>query len=101
MEQANWYFVDEFKQAVTATGRCSRGMKHGFFEFFVDGYEVARTKYTRDLEVETLCFAIGEKRTEDLKTCMKENARKTKKADVSREKQKPVHKSSWDKSPWD
>ena len=28
MEHASWYFVDEYNQSVTATGRCSSGMKH-------------------------------------------------------------------------
>ena len=100
IEHASWHFVDEYNQEIEATGRCSRGMKHGYFNFYVDGYQVARTKYTRDQEMETLCYAIGNRLT-DLRTCMIENVQKTKNVKVPREKQKPVYKSSWDKSPWD
>lgn len=100
MNYATWYFSDEYDQNITVNGRCSSGMKHGFFNFFVDGYQVARTKFTRNQEVETLCYALGDRHT-DLRTCMIENVRKTKNIDVPREKQKPKYKSSWEKSPWD
>ena len=100
MERATWHFVDEYDQEIIAYGRCSRGMKHGFFEFYIDGYQIARTKYTRDQEMETLCYANGNRLT-NLRTCMIDNVRKTRNVDMPREKQKPKYTSSWDKSPWD
>ena len=100
MNYASWHFTDEYGQDITVNGRCSKGMKHGYFNFFVDGYQVAHTKFTRDQEMETLCYAIGDKHT-DLNRCMIENVRKTKNVDVPREKQKPKYTSPWDKSPWD
>jgi hypothetical protein len=101
MNYASWRFSDEYDQDITVTGRCSKGMKHGYFNFFVDGYQVARTKFTRNQEVETLCYAIGNKHTIDLRTCMIDNVRKTKNIDVPQEKKKTQYGSSWEKSPWD
>ena len=106
MEHASWYFVDEYNQSVTATGRCSSGMKHGFFEFYIDGYEVARTKFTRNQEVETLCFAnsANGRRTVNLKTCMIDYLEESKGVKVSPKQAKNQYEyqgqSQWDQSPW-
>jgi len=102
IEHASWYFIDEFNQPVTVTGRCSRGMKHGYFQFFIDGIQVARTKFTRNQEVETLCYALDNRHTDNLKTCIIANAKKRKgvKKTVPEEKQSPAPRSTWDESPW-
>ena len=72
-KRAQWQFVDELGQNVSAMGSCIKGMKHGQFEFFVNGKMVAKTKFSRDGEVKTACYAMGQTRM-NLNECMKVNA---------------------------
>ena len=73
VSKASWEFTDNYGQTVNVTGRCTKGMRHGNFDFFVDGKQVARTKFVRNEEVKTACFVNGKSRT-DLYTCMDMNA---------------------------
>lgn len=72
-KRAQWHFVDELGQNVSAMGSCIKGMKHGQFEFFVNGKMVAKTKFSHDGEVKTACYAMGQTRM-NLNECMKVNA---------------------------
>ena len=56
ISKAYWNFNDRFGQNVVVTGKCSKGMKHGSFDFFVNDALVARTKYVRDSELKTKCY---------------------------------------------
>ena len=69
VNNANWHFVDNLGQDILATGRCYKGMKHGNFDFFVNGTLVARTKFSRDREQSTRCI-IENLRNADLQTCL-------------------------------
>ena len=104
-----WHYVDSFGQVVDTKGRCYKGMKHGNFDFFVNGIKVATTKYERDAEVYTSCYVKG-LQTLDLQTCMRVSASNVKNMNnVSSENnktstnsnapiimQEPVKKSVWD-----
>ena len=73
VKQGSWHYVDSFGQIVDTRGRCYKGMKHGAFDFYVNGYKVATTKYERDTEIYTSCYVKG-KRTINLETCMRASA---------------------------
>jgi hypothetical protein len=45
-------------------------MKHGNFEFLVDGKKVAVTKFVKDTEQKTSCEATGEKTRDPLEKCL-------------------------------
>lgn len=72
-KRAQWNFVDELGQNVSAQGACHKGMKHGQFEFFVNGKMVAKTKFSKDREIKTACLAMGKTKM-NLNDCMKVNA---------------------------
>ena len=72
-KRAQWHFVDELGQNVSAQGSCIKGMKHGQFEFFVNGKMVAKTKFGKDREIKTACLAMGKTKM-NLNDCMKVNA---------------------------
>lgn len=73
MKQAQWRFLDDFGQQVNVTGSCKKGMKHGNFEFIVNGNLIAKTKYSHDVETKTTCVVMGKTRT-NLNNCMQMNA---------------------------
>jgi len=45
-------------------------MKHGNFEFLVDGKKVAVTKFIKDKEEKTSCSATAEKTRDPLEKCL-------------------------------
>ncbi len=94
---ASWDFTDQYGQHVHVTGKCSKGMKNGTFDFYVDGFRVARTKYARDEEVRTNCLAgVGQSYT-PLSYCMKAYVERTRGINNNNapvRQQKP--KSVWD-----
>jgi len=69
MNHAVWHYTDRFGQTVDVVGKCTRGMKNGNFDFFVDGIQVARTKFSRDEEIKTKCLISGGQ-VYNLYTCM-------------------------------
>ena len=73
VNNATWEFSDNLGQQILVSGRCYKGMKHGSFDFFVDGTLVARTKFSRDNEIKTQCFIEGV-HVVNLQTCMTSNA---------------------------
>lgn len=73
VKQAEWHYTDSFGQIVDTRGRCYKGLKHGTFDFYVNGFKVATTKYERDAEVYTSCYVKG-KQTLNLETCMRASA---------------------------
>lgn len=73
LNNATWIFTDNLGQEVFVAGRCVKGMKHGSFDFLVDGALVARTKFSRDSEIKTQCFVEGVQSV-NLQTCMTSNA---------------------------
>ena len=105
IKQAEWHYVDSFGQVVDTRGRCYKGMKHGNFDFFVNGIKVATTKYERDAEVYTSCFVKG-LQTIDLQTCMRASASNINNMNVNNGTNtnnnapvmlmEPVKKSVWD-----
>lgn len=74
MKRAQWSFVDDFGQQVEVTGTCKKGMKHGNFTFSVGGNKIAVSKFIKDQENKTSCFANGEKSRIDLQSCMQKNS---------------------------
>ena len=68
-KHAQWHFVDDFGQRVDATGNCVRGMKHGTFEFYVNGLLASKVKFIKDEERKSICF-FGGKQTMNLISCM-------------------------------
>lgn len=70
MRNAQWHFDDDYGQHVDVIGNCAKGMKHGTFEFYIEGQLIAKTKYIRDNENKTTCLAQGKSRL-DLNSCMK------------------------------
>lgn len=96
VSHASWDFNDQYGQQVHVTGKCSKGMKHGTFDFYVDGFRVARTKYARDEEIKTACYAAGSQSTMPLSYCMQSHVEKTRglRKKESAQPQKP--KSVWD-----
>lgn len=107
LKNAVWHYTDRFGQNVDVVGKCSKGMKHGNFDFFVGGMQVARTKFSRDEEIKTKCF-IGNGQTYNLYTCMNLNAQQmtsnrrnynttnTNAMPVQAPAEAPVKKSVWD-----
>ena len=59
VKTATWHFMDNQGEQYNIMGRCVKGQKHGNFDFFVNGQLIARTKYTRDMEVKTKCYIKG------------------------------------------
>jgi len=70
MKKAQWHYTDANGLALDVTGTCHKGMKHGNFEFIVDGKKVATTKFIKDTEEKTTCEATGEKTRDPLEKCM-------------------------------
>lgn len=105
IKMAEWHYLDSFGQVVDTRGRCYKGMKHGNFDFFVNGIKVATTKYEKDAEVYTSCFVKG-MQTIDLQTCMRVSANNinnmnnvnngAKNSNVPVMMMEPVKKSVWD-----
>lgn len=101
IRHAMWHYKDSFGQVVDTRGRCSKGMKHGTFDFYVNGIKVAATKYERDAEVNTNCYVRG-LQTIDLETCMRLSASTIANNDYTGNdytpviKTEPVKKSVWD-----
>ncbi|MBR4348266.1 hypothetical protein [uncultured Fibrobacter sp.] len=73
VSNATWHFVDELGQNVDVQGHCAKGKKHGQFEFYIQGKMIAKTKFTRDVENKTTCYAMAQTRM-NLNDCMKINA---------------------------
>lgn len=95
INHAEWHYIDRFGQKVDVTGKCSKGMKHGNFDFYVGGILVARTKFSRDEEVKTRCYVKGIQ-TYNLYTCMNINANGINATVAPAAQQTPVKKSVWD-----
>ena len=106
IKQGVWHYTDSFGQVVDTKGRCYRGMKHGNFDFYVNGIKVATTKYERDAEVNTNCYVQG-LQTINLQACMAASARFNNNANninngynananVPIMRTEPVKKSVWD-----
>ena len=89
LRNASWEFIDQYGQQVRVTGRCVNGMRHGNFYFYVEGVNVAKTKYIRNDEYKTVCLE-GNKSYKVLEYCMKSYVEKTKESKNSR----PVEESS-------
>ena len=70
MKHAQWHFTDANGLALDVTGACHKGMKHGNFEFLVDGKRVAVTKFVKDTEQKTSCEATGEKTRHPREKCL-------------------------------
>ena len=70
MKHAQWHFTDANGLALDVTGACHKGMKHGNFEFLVDGKKVAVTKFIKDKEEKTSCSATAEKTRDPLEKCL-------------------------------
>lgn len=73
VKNAQWHFVDDFGQRVDVMGSCHAGMKHGTFDFVVNGKLVAKSKFIKDSERKTTCLVMGKTRT-NLINCMQLNA---------------------------
>ena len=73
LKNAQWHFVDDFGQRVDVMGSCHAGMKHGTFQFIVNGQLVAKTKFSKDSERKTTSLVMGKTRT-NLINCMQLNA---------------------------
>ncbi len=69
VKNATWNFFNNLDENIYVTGRCIKGMKHGGFDFFIEGKHVARTKFVRDNEVKTACFVNGKSKL-DLNSCL-------------------------------
>lgn len=70
MKKAQWHYTDANGLALDVTGTCHKGMKHGNFEFILDGKKVATTKFVKDQEEKTSCEATGEKTRDPLEKCL-------------------------------
>ena len=70
MKNAQWHFTDANGLALDVNGTCHKGMKHGNFEFLVDGKKVAVTKFIKDQEEKTSCTATAEKTRDSLEKCL-------------------------------
>ena len=70
MKNAQWHFTDANGLALDVNGACHKGMKHGNFEFLVDGKKVAVTKFVKDKEEKTACTATAEKTRDPLEKCL-------------------------------
>lgn len=68
LNHAEWHFKDAQGRQIDATGRCTKGMKHGEFRFHVNGNLVAKTKFSADLERKTYCYL--NKQSTTLQQCM-------------------------------
>ena len=79
IKSAQWHFIDDYGQRVDAMGSCHAGMKHGNFEFIVNGQLVAKTKFSKDREAKTTCLVMGKTRT-NLSNCMQILASQTQNA---------------------
>lgn len=99
MNHAEWHYVDRFGQKVDVIGKCTRGMKNGNFDFYVNGIQVARTKFSRDEEIKTKCFINGVQ-TYNLYTCMSINANGMN-PNVQGNNQAPAVQAPVKKSVWD
>ena len=105
IKQGVWHYMDSFGQVVDTEGRCYKGMKHGNFDFYVNGIKVATTKYERDAEVSTSCYVKG-LQTLNLQACMAASARynsngnyvegNNTNTNVPIMRTEPVKKSVWD-----
>ena len=91
--------VVTFGQKVDVIGKCTRGMKNGNFDFYVNGIQVARTKFSRDEEIKTKCFINGVQ-TYNLYTCMSINANGMN-PNVQGSGQAPAVQAPFKKSVWD
>ena len=79
VKNAQWHFVDDFGQRVDVMGSCHAGMKHGTFDFVVNGKLVAKSKFIKDSERKTTCLVMGKTRT-NLINCMQILASQTQNA---------------------
>lgn len=85
VRNATWEFVDQYNQQVNVTGKCVEGMRHGNFNFYIDGVQVAVTKYVRDEEKFTRCY-VGGQSYKILSDCIEShfNAKKAKAVEQSK-----------------
>jgi len=102
LNHAEWHFIDQFGQKIDATGKCTKGMKNGTFDFYSNGILIARTKFSRDTEVKTKCYVKG-MQTYNLYYCMSANANaqglnnvNTAPNQTPAQAPAPVKKSVWD-----
>lgn len=77
MNRAEWHFTDSFGQFVDVTGKCTKGMKNGIFNFEVEGQLVARARYVKDLEQDSECYVNHYSATTSVGECMAQNKAKT------------------------
>ncbi|MCF0214847.1 MAG: membrane lipoprotein lipid attachment site-containing protein [Fibrobacteraceae bacterium] len=77
MRGAQWNYVDQYGNNVTAQGVCNKGRKHGNFAIYVDGAMVAKVKFSKDAEQKTACLVGGQHRSTFAK-CMEEVAQSRK-----------------------
>jgi hypothetical protein len=68
---AEWNYKDTFGNDYHTVGRCVKGMMHGEFSYMMNGNLIARTKYTRNAEVKTVCL-VGKKHASLLSYCLNE-----------------------------
>ena len=66
---AEWNYKDTFGNDYHTVGRCVKGMMHGEFSYMMNGNLIARTKYTRNAEVKTVCL-VGKKHASLLSYCL-------------------------------
>ena len=70
MKNAQWHFTDANGNTIDANGACHKGMRHGNFEIFMSGKKVAVTKFIKNNESKTSCFANGTKSHTMLDQCL-------------------------------
>ena len=69
-------------------------MKHGRFDFLINGQLAARTKFVRDAEVKTYCFVKGAK-VGNLDHCLTANNAAMKQSNYRPNQEKPQNVDVW------
>ena len=91
---ATWHFMDNQGLQYDVIGRCVRGMKHGTFDFLINGQLAARTKFVRDAEVKTYCF-VKRAKVGNLDHCLTANNAAMKQSNYRPNQEKPQNVDIW------